>query len=180
MSDVPSMLPPRPSARLRRGDSVATVAEPAGSGRHGRNGHDDDPAPALTLAAVNLAAPDQALAGCALVLRSAVHLDRTGAPYLSLTLRGADGGRFEARWWRYPYPVERRPQLGTICWFAGCAERYQGEPQLRITAGRGAPNADLAIFARAARHSLEDLERDLHERIAALDPALAALVSDVN
>lgn len=57
-----------------------------------------DSAPPLEVAAV-LALPAHAsVSGCALVLRSEAAIDRTGAPYLLLTLRGADGARIEARW----------------------------------------------------------------------------------
>jgi hypothetical protein len=102
---------------------------------------DDTTVPALlTFEAMQAATPHQHLEGCALVLRSDAATDRTGHTYLSLTLRGADGGNIEARWWRYPYPFEQRPAAGQICWFTGDLDAYHGEPQLRVDQARPAPN----------------------------------------
>jgi 3'-5' exoribonuclease len=133
----------------------------------------------LTLETLTSAAPHQRVAGCALVLRSDVATDRTGRPYLSLGLRGADGGRIEARWWRYPHPVEHRPPVGQICWLSGDLDTYNGEHQLRIREARPAPEVPPDHFVRTTRRSGEDLRAELAATMASLEPDLAALVGAV-
>lgn len=133
----------------------------------------------LTRAMLEQPGPEQRLDGCALVLRSEAAVDRTGHTYLSLVLRGADGRPIDARWWRYPYPPERRPQVGQVCWFAGLPDRYGGEVQLRILEGKPAADIDITRFARTTRRSREELETELAELLATLDDAMHALVQSV-
>lgn len=141
---------------------------------------DDATVPALlTLEAMQAATPHQHLEGCALVLRSDAATDRTGHTYLSLTLRGADGGNIEARWWRYPYPLEQRPAAGQICWFTGDLDAYHGEPQLHVDQARPAPSVEPDLFVRTTRRHVEDLRSELAAVIDALEPDLAALVRAV-
>lgn len=133
----------------------------------------------LTTAAFRSLSPDTAVEGEALVLRSDALIDRSGSPYLHLTLRGADGGLIEARWWRYPYPVDRRPKTGQVCWFLGTVDQFCGEPQLRVLRARPASNANLSLFARSTTRSLAELQADLEDRIQRLPADLAALVREV-
>lgn len=114
--------------------------------------------------------------GQALVLCSDIAHDRAGRPYLTLLLRDQLGCSISARWWRYPYPVERRPAAGTVCWFRATVDEFAGERQLSILEGRPVANSDLGIYAVATRTSLTTLQAQLEEEIAALDPALRALV----
>lgn len=111
-----------------------------------------------------------------MVLRSEAAVDRRGQAYLSLTLQGTDGGRIEARWWRYPYPVEQRPDVGQVCHFKGTIDTYNGERQLRIVAARVATEVDPAIFVRSTRRSGDELWAELDARIARLDDGMAALM----
>lgn len=133
-------------------------------------------APLLSLAALEAVRHDQRVAGCAQVLRSEAAVDRTGQPYLVLTLRGADGGRIAARWWRYPCPIERRPIPGQIYTFTGTSDRYGGEVQLRVLHVRAAPALEFGSFSRTTRRTLEELTAQLDAHIATLDADLAALV----
>ena len=152
------------SAKAARGD-VASVPLPA--------------APDLLTAAMLLAVPPhQRVTGCALVVRCDVATDRAGRPYLALTLRGADGGHIEARWWRYPHPVEQRPATGQVYWLRGDLDTYHGERQLRLVEARPAPGVQ-DCFVRATRRSVEDLQAELAATVAALPPDLAALVGAV-
>jgi 3'-5' exoribonuclease len=129
----------------------------------------DESADVLTLSRLTMVPPGQLVTGHALIERSAVATDRTGRPYLVLTLRGADGGSLEARWWRYPYPVERRPQVGTVCWLRGQLEVFSGALQLRIVQARPAPELPVETFARATRRSLEELRAELEGHLTALE-----------
>jgi 3'-5' exoribonuclease len=135
--------------------------------------------PLLTLASLQSAAPRQRLTGCALVLRSEVATDRTGHPYLALTLRGADGGQIEGRWWRYARPAEQRPAAGHVYWLRSDVDLYHGERQLRIQEAQPAPDVQLDRFVRATRRTVDELRADLDATIEALAPDLAALVRAV-
>lgn len=117
--------------------------------------------------------------GESLVVRSDVAQDRTGQPYLILVLRDTSGKSMPARWWRYPYPIERRPGAGTVCWFRATVDEYAGERQLTIVEGRPITDADLSVYAPATRTSLPELLAQLEAELAGLDPALHALVRAV-
>jgi 3'-5' exoribonuclease len=133
----------------------------------------------LTLATVLGAPTHQRLAGCALVLRCDVATDRAGHPYLALTMRGGDGERIEARWWRYPHPLEQRPAAGQIYWLRGDVDVYRGERQLRLQHIRPAPDVLVDRFVRTARRSADDLRAELSSTMERLAPDLAALVRAV-
>ena len=120
-----------------------------------------------------------AVQGEALVVRSDVAQDRTGQPYLILTLRDTSGNSMPARWWRYPYPVERRPAAGIVCWFRATVEEYAGERQLNVVEGRPVADADLSAYAPETRTSLLELLDQLEEETAGLDAPLQSLVRAV-
>lgn len=133
----------------------------------------------LSRAQILAARPRQTVEGCVLVVRSEGAHDRVGRPYLQLTLRGADGGNIEGRWWRYPYPLDRRPTVGQVCWLRARCDDYAGERQLTIVQARPAPHVGPEAFARATRRTGEELQRELEARIASLEPWLQALVRNV-
>lgn len=133
----------------------------------------------LTLDALEGAPSGALMEGCALVIRSETATDRAGRLYLTLTLRGGDGARFEARWWRYPYPPGQRPLVGQVCRFTGTVDPYQGSPQLSVTRARPEPDMDVARFAHGTRRSEAELVAELERRIVGLDAELAALVRTV-
>jgi 3'-5' exoribonuclease len=141
---------------------------------------DGDPTPRyLTATEICSAVPGTSLEGRALVLHSDTATDHSARAYLRLTLRGADGGIIDARWWRYPYPPERRPRAGQVCWFSGDVEVFGGNRQLRIRQGRPSPDADINAFVLATRTPVEVLQRQLDTYINELDVALQALVRAV-
>ncbi len=119
------------------------------------------------------------LCGEAFVVRSEVGRDRAGQPYLILGLRDVSGATMPARWWRYPYPVDRRPAAGTICWFRATVDAFGGERQLTILEGRHVATADLNVYVRATRTPLSTLQQQLEQEIAGLDTDLQALVRTV-
>jgi len=133
----------------------------------------------LTLAALKTAAPGAQLQGQALVVSSEIASDRSGNPYLKLTLRGADACLVEACWWRYPYPADQRPAAGQVYRFTARLDAYQGERQLQVIEAQLVPDADLSAFAHATRRSLAELQQALAALIMSLDPELAALVHAV-
>lgn len=140
----------------------------------------DEARDVLKVVAVQSVAVHSRVTGCALVVRCAPALDRAGRPYLLLTLRGADGGHIEARWWRYPYPVERRPAVGQLCWVCATCEEYEGERQLSILRAHPAPpTIEVATFLRTTHRSGEDLRAELNRRVTNLDTEMAALVRAV-
>lgn len=114
-----------------------------------------------------------------LVVLCDIARDRHGHPYLRLMLRTVDGAAVEARWWRYPYPVERRPQVGQVCRVSGARDHFDGRPQIRVLAMRPAPDVLPEAFVGAARTPLEHLLAELEARVARLAPDLAALVRAV-
>lgn len=114
-----------------------------------------------------------------LVVRSEAAHDRHGRPYLRLSLRMQDGRLVEARWWRYPYLPERRPQVGQVCRVWGVQDQFGGRPQLRVQTIRPAPDVSVAAFVGSAALPVEVLQTELDARIARLDPALATLVRTV-
>jgi hypothetical protein len=134
----------------------------------------------LTLDALEGAPSGALMEGCALVIRSETATDRAGRLYLTLTLRGGDGARFEARWWRYPYPPGQRPLVGQVCRFTGTVDPYQGSPQLSVARARPEPDMDVARFAHGTRRSEAELVAELERRIVGLDAELAALVRPVH
>ncbi len=138
-----------------------------------------EPNQLLSLSFLQSAAAGATVTGCALVAHCELSSDRTGRPYLALTLQGADGVQFAARWWRYPYPAERRPVAGQICSFTGMRDSFGGAVQLRVAAMRRAPEVDAALFTRTTRRPVEELHSELETHIEALDPALRALVRAV-
>jgi 3'-5' exoribonuclease len=133
----------------------------------------------LTAAAIRAAIPGTSLDGLALVLHADVATDHSARIYLRLTLRGADGGIIDARWWRYPYPANRRPRAGQVCWFLGDVEVFGGNRQLRVRKGRPSPDVDIAAFAVSTRTPVEVLRGQLELCINELDAELAALVRAV-
>jgi 3'-5' exoribonuclease len=130
----------------------------------------------LSLEALRAASPGKHVEGCAMVMRSEAATDRTGRIYVSLTLLGMDGGRIEALWWRFPYPVEHRPGVGQVCYFKGTVDAYNGERQLSVVAAHLAPEVDPAVFARSTRRSGDELWAELQARVAGLKDGIAALV----
>lgn len=114
--------------------------------------------------------------GQALVIGSEAAYDRSNRPYLILTLRDRTGSAIAARWWRYPYPIERRPVAGTVCWFRATVEEFSGERQLSIVEGWPMPDADLGAYTVAAHTPLAELQTHLDVEIAALDRPFQALV----
>jgi 3'-5' exoribonuclease len=135
--------------------------------------------PLLTRAAIDGASPRDQVAGRALVLRSDLRLDRAGKSYAAMSLRCADGGTCEARWWRFPYGPDRCPREGVVYRFAGRVDTYNGERQLCITEAHEVADADLSPFAPAIQRPRAQLETELAARIAALDPDVGALVTSV-
>lgn len=135
----------------------------------------------LTLASLRAASGsgEGRVAGHALVVRSEVATDRTGHPYVLLTLRGGGCERIEARWWRYPYPADRRPKVGQVCWFTGRPDMYGGATQLRIEQARPAPEIALKHFQRTTCRPEDELRAELEQRISKLDAQMAALVRTV-
>jgi 3'-5' exoribonuclease len=111
-----------------------------------------------------------------LVLRSEVRLDRTGRAFVALEVLGADGGSLEARWWRYPHPASECPEAGKVYFISGTADSFNGLRQLAVTDARLVTDADLAVFARATRRSIDDLRAELETYVSDLEPDLAALV----
>src|SRR5689334_15418971 len=140
---------------------------------------DDFASSYLTATAIRSAIPGTSLEGLALVLHADAATDHSAHLYLRLTLRGADGGIIDARWWRYPYPANRRPRVGQVCWFLGDVEVFGGNRQLRVRQGRPSPDADIAAFALTTRTPVEVLQRQLDVCINELDAELAALVRAV-
>src|SRR5258708_13148824 len=63
-----------------------------------------------------------------LILRSEPAHDRHGRVYLRLTVRTTDGRDMEARWWRYPYPPDRLPQVAHICHVSAALHQFDGRP----------------------------------------------------
>ncbi len=114
-----------------------------------------------------------------LVAHCDVASDRTGHLYLVLTLQRADSVRFAARWWRYPYPAERRPVAGQIYCCTGTRDTFGGTVQLRVASMWLAPEVDLGLFTRTTRRRVEDLRTELEAHIAMLDPAMQSLVRGV-
>lgn len=114
-----------------------------------------------------------------LVVRSEAAHDRHGHPYLRLSLRTQDGRLVEARWWRYPYPLDHRPRVGQVCRVWGELDQFRGRPQLRVQTMRPAPDVLVAAFVGSAALPVEVLRTELDARIAQLDHALAAVVRTV-
>jgi 3'-5' exoribonuclease len=136
--------------------------------------------PELLSLATILATPlHQPVSGCALILRCEAATDRAGHPFLTLTVRGADGGRVEARWWRYPHAMDRRPAVGQVCWLRGDLDSYNGERQIRLQELRPLPEVPPDRFARATRRSGDALRADLATVIGGLEQSVAALVHTV-
>lgn len=133
----------------------------------------------LDLRALRMLAPRTRIVGEGLIQRAEIKTDRTGQPYASLTICCVDGGRLEARWWRYPYPADQCPVVWAVYRFAGQVEVFQGCVQLRIADVVPAPEADLSSFVRTSRRSLAELEADFQSLVADLDSDLAALVREV-
>lgn len=133
----------------------------------------------LTRAKLSATAMRSTVDGQALVTRSDVAYDRSGQPYLSLVLRDMSGDLISARWWRYPYPVERRPAVGCICWFRGVVAEYQGERQLNIVEGRPLPDADPDNYVQTTHVPVVELQNRLEAELAGLDEALQALARNV-
>ncbi len=159
---------------------MATIVRDAGSPQPTPPSNSDSISPpVIALGAIQDMSPRQEVEGCAMVLRADCAVDRSGKPYLTLTLRCADGGHLEARWWRYPYPLDRRPTVGQVCWFVGTVDLFGGERQLCVTRTRPAPHIDPIVFARATRRSLDDLRPELDTRIARLSSDLGNLVRSV-
>lgn len=133
----------------------------------------------LELSQLTVLAPGTRIVAEGLIQRADIKTDRTGQPYVSLTICCADGGRLEARWWRFPYPAEHCPAAGAIYRLTGQVEMFQGCIQLRVTAAVPVPDADLSSFARASRRTPAELDADFQSLVADLDVYHAALVQEV-
>lgn len=116
------------------------------------------------------------VSGQALVVRSDLGTDRFGHTFLQLTLRGVDRGLLEARWWRYPYPADRRPHIGEVYLFEGRIDRYNGTPQLTLANIRRAEDVDVAAFYPSTRRSREELCAELDTLLSTVAPDVAAVV----
>lgn len=133
----------------------------------------------LTLSALQTTAVGSSLQGQALVIRLKLATDRSGHAYLQLTLRSADNGSIEARWWRYPYPLDQRPLPGKIFGFIGIVDSFSGERQLRVLQVDAVADASLVPFMRATRRSLADLLAELERNLVSLPQDLGALARAV-
>lgn len=133
----------------------------------------------LHVSELALASPDAQIVGAGLVQHAQLKQDRTGRPYVALTVIVADGSRLEARWWRFPYSADRCPSSGTVYRFTGQVETFQGAVQLRVSNAEALPGADLSPFVRATQRPLADLQAELQALIAGLDADLAALLRAV-
>jgi 3'-5' exoribonuclease len=131
----------------------------------------------LTRMAIEGASPRDQVTGIALALRSELRADRTGKPYVVMTLRCADGTTCEARWWRFPFGPERCPREGVVHRITGRVELYNGERQLSLSEVHEVPDADMSVFAPAIPRPRAALEAELASFVAALDPDMRALVS---
>lgn len=130
----------------------------------------------LYLEAITGAKSGADITGAGLIQRAALKTDRTGNPYAALTVRCADGGVIEARWWRCPLTAETCPAAGEVWRLTGQVDVYQGVQQLRLTAARPAPEVAISQFARTVGRPLDDLLADLEALIAETGEELSPLV----
>lgn len=135
-----------------------------------------DAASFLSLTRLQAAQDDTPAEGRALVVRSDLGTDRLGHPFLQLTLRGIDRALIEARWWRYPYPADRRPHIGEVYRFEGRIDRYNGAVQLSVANIRRAEDVDVAAFYPSTRRTREELCAELDALLSTLAPDVAAIV----
>lgn len=156
---------------------VGALHQP-GNSSTGADDHEDGER-LLRFAAIAEAKPGSEVRGAGLVQLSALKTDRTGHPYAAITIRCADGGTIEARWWRYPHSADQCPIQGAVWSFTGLVDTFQGVPQLRLTEAVPAPQIDIAQFARATRRDLSALQDELEELIAATGAELSPLVRGV-
>ena len=129
------------------------------------------------LTAQSLAAtrPRDQVSGAALVVRAEMRSDRLGRPYVSMTLRGGDGGLIEARWWKFPDGAQF-PEQGVVHRFDGIVDSFQGANQLSVTDAHGMPDADLTAFAKSTKRCESELVAELEALVATLDADLVAVV----
>ena len=114
--------------------------------------------------------------GAGLIQRATLKTDRTGSPYAALTVRCADGGVIEARWWRCPLTAETCPAVGAVWRLTGQVDVYQGVQQLRVTSAQPAPEVAISQFARTVGRPLNDLLADLEALIEETGEELSPLV----
>lgn len=119
------------------------------------------------------------VSGVVLVTRCEVGRDRNGFNYLRLCLRCVDGAQLDARWWRYPYPVDRLPQEGQVCEMVALVDRFNERLQLRLLDLRPTEKLTLDAFVRTTRTPVSAMTDELDQIIASLSPETAQLVKAV-
>lgn len=135
--------------------------------------------PFLTCAGIEQATLKVPVSGQALVMRSELRSDRTGRPYVAITLRLADMALIEARWWQFPYEKSQCPTEGSVYHFTGCADHFNGCMQLRVLDAQLMPEADMSAFEVAISRPFHELIAELEHTIAQLDEPLASLIRSV-
>ena len=116
------------------------------------------------------------ITGLALVSRAEFRTDRTGRPYITMTLLCGGGVTVEARWWHFPYTSSACPIQGEVYQITGFVDTFNGERQLRITSAAHVPGADLGAFVKATRRPLSTLLDELNAVCSSLDDQMHALV----
>ena len=118
------------------------------------------------------------VSGMALVVRAEVRQDRAGRDYAALTLRGKGGRLIDGRWWQFPLGAAGCPAEGSVWWFGGAVDLFNGCRQMRIIDGHTLEGIDLGLFARSSRRTLNELGAELEEVISLLDAGMAAIVRE--
>ncbi len=140
---------------------------------------DEEQEELLSLARIAQEKPGTQITGAGLIQHAALKTDRAGHVYAALTVRCADGGTIEARWWRYPHAVEHCPAQGSVWRLSGQVDTFQGVPQMKLTAATPAPAVDISLFARTARRPLHELQCELETLILATGAELSPLVREI-
>lgn len=135
--------------------------------------------PILQRAHIDNASLNTQIIGNALVLRADLRTDRSGRPYVAMTLQCADGATIEARWWHFPHALSESPMQGEVYRITAFVDVFKGERQLRLTAAHYVPEADLSAFVKSTRRSLAELQRELDAVCLSIDDPMRALVETV-